>query len=308
MSKNKKEKLRLICKLPPGDVMTLTVAIESLHKQYPDKYLTGVKSLHPAIFHANPNVVRMENGKDVRDIEMHYHDIQDSNQRSVSFINAYTSHLSKELDIPITPVSNRPVLYLEDTEKSWMSQVQEVTGKKIPFWIVNAGIKRDFTAKSWPIEHYQEVVNRTLGKIQWVQIGAKEDGHPKLDGVIDLREKTDIRQLIRLVFNSSGGLGPVTFLQHLCAAWDKPYICLLGGREPSQWVQYPLQHTLSTLGLLSCCKKSACWKSRVVQLGDGKEQDNSICEYPVLGMKRPSAKCMTSILPEAVLEILSRVC
>jgi ADP-heptose:LPS heptosyltransferase len=110
-------------------------------------------------------------------------------------------------------------------------------GRKIAFWLINAGIKNDFTTKAWPVEYFQEVVNRTCGRIQWVQIGAKEHDHPVLTGVIDLRGQTDHRQLIRLVWHAQGGLGPVTYLQHLCAAWEKPYVCLLGGREPVTWTQ-----------------------------------------------------------------------
>ena len=57
-----------------------------------------------------------------------------------------------------------------------------------------------------------------------MQVGAKEHDHPKLDGAIDLRNKTDHRQLIRLAWHSCGGLGPVTYLQHLCAAWEKRFV------------------------------------------------------------------------------------
>ena len=56
--------------------------------------------------------------------------------------------------------------------------------------------------------------------------------------MINLAGQTDHRQLIRLAWHARGGLGPVTYLQHLCAAWEKPYICLLGGREPATWVHY----------------------------------------------------------------------
>ena len=177
----------------------------------------------------------------------------------------------------------------------------------VPFWLVCAGTKSDYTAKAWPVEHYQEVVDRTRGRIQWVQVGALQHNHPELRGVIDLRGQTDQRQLIRLAYHCHGGLGPVTYLQHLCAAWEKPYLCLLGGREPATWVQYPLQHTFHTMGLLDCCRTKACWKSRVVPLNDGSDKDNSLCQWPVLGGRMPVGKCMASIRPERVIQILLEI-
>jgi hypothetical protein len=121
-----------------------------------------------------------------------------------------------------------------------------------------------------------------------------------LKNVINFVGKTDARQLVRLAWHAQGGLGPITFLQHLCAAFEKPYVALVGGREPVGWVQYPLQTTLHTLGKLPCCRAKACWRSRVVVLGDGAEQDRSLCELPVLGMARPVGKCMAVIRPDEV--------
>jgi ADP-heptose:LPS heptosyltransferase len=119
-----------------------------------------------------------------------------------------------------------------------------------------------------------------------------------LRGVIDLLGKTDPRQLIRLVYHSSGGVGPSTFLQHLCAAWQKPYVCLLGGREPVAWVQYPKQTTLHSIGQLDCCRDRACWKSRVVPLGDRSEQDRSLCSNP----RGRIPLCLDRIEPRKVAE------
>ena len=53
------------------------------------------------------------------------------------------------------------------------------------------------------------------------------------------------------------------------------------------------------MGTLPCCRDTACWKSRVVKLGDGAEQDQSLCDAPVL-TEVPSGKCMAMIRPETV--------
>lgn len=207
-------------------------------------------------------------------------------------MQGYVEWFANKLKIPLRLEVNRPYLYLSREERSWIPQVER------PFWIVNAGVKKDFTCKGWGHERYQEVVDKLQGKVKFVQIGEKGHEHKPLNGVVDLLGKTDTRQLIRLVYHSSGGVGPSTFLQHLCAAWEKPYVCLLGGREPVAWVQYPKQTTLHTIGQLDCCRSRACWKSRVVPLGDGAHQDGSLCAKPVNGVP----ECLTRITPNKVME------
>lgn len=174
-------------------------------------------------------------------------------------------------------------------------------GRDVKFWLVNAGVKHDYTLKQWPVEYYQEVVDHFRGVLQFVQVGSAEHDHPTLKNVINLVGQTDARQFIRLVYHAQGGVGPITFLQHLCAAFEKPYVALLGGREPVAWTQYPLQTTLHTIGRLPCCRTRSCWRSRVVPLRDGSEQDASLRESPVLGMERAVGKCMALIKPADVI-------
>ncbi len=304
------ERLILTTGLCPGDVLTLTAAVESLHLIYPGEYETDVRTPAAEIWQHNPRITPIPDGDpDARKIECHYPSIGRSNQEPVPFLAGYTSHLGEQLGRPLRCVVNRPQLYLSPEEASWQNHISQhfTGGKQVPYWLVNAGVKADYTAKSWPIEHYQAVIDTTLGDVQWVQVGAAEHGHPALRHVIDLRGKTDHRQFLRLVYHASGGLGPVTYLQHVCAAWQKPYICLLGGREPATWVQYPLQHTLSSLGTMACCRLRACWKSRVLAAGDGDAKDQSLCEWPVVGLQRPSPKCMAAITPDDVLSLLRRI-
>jgi ADP-heptose:LPS heptosyltransferase len=303
------KKLILRANLCPGDILTMTAAVESLHLTYPDEYETDVRTPAREIWEHNPRITKVaDDDPEAEKIDLKYPSINCSNQEHVPFLGGYTEDLGQKIGRPLTLKVNRPCLYLSGDEKAWIDQVRHhvTNGRQVPFWLVNAGIKNDYTAKAWPTEYFQEVVTRTVGQIQWVQVGAKEHDHPNLDGTINLVGKTDHRQLIRLAWHARGGLGPVTYLQHLCAAWEKPYICLLGGREPTTWVQYPLQHTLHTIGMLPCCKASACWKSRIVQGKDSSTKDQSLCQWPVLGLARPVARCMAAIRPDEVITVLER--
>lgn len=300
---------RLLLKslLSPGDAVVMTAAVRSLHDTYPGEYLTDVETSAMEIWENNPNRTVLGTSAEVN--ELQYELVHQSNQRALSFMQAYTDGLSRVIGRPLQLTVNRPQLYLSEEEKSWMDQLQQYStnGRKIPFWIINTGVKKDYTTKQWPVEFYQKVVDQTAGLIQWVQIGANEHEHHPLAGVISLLGRTNTRELIRLVSHSKGGLGPSTFLQHLCAAFDKQYICILGGREPVPWVTYPRQTTLHTIGQLECCKNGACWISRVVPVFDDDPKDKSLCSQPILGYIKPVGKCMAIIRPEEVVAVLSRI-
>lgn len=300
-------KIILRCFLSPGDVLTLTAAIKSLHDYYPGQFLTDVRTSCNCLFDHNPYITKLEESE-AEAIDMHYTDmISRSNQVPNTFLRGYTDHLGKQLGIRLELSTNRPHLWLSDEERTWINQVKEhITHRDTKFWIVVAGVKEDFTLKQWPIEYYQETVDRLCGQVQFVQVGESGHNHPRLRNVIDLVGQTDIRQLVRLCWWALGGLGPITFLQHIFAAFEKPYVALLGAREPVSWTQYPIQTTLHTLGALPCCRGGACWRSRVVSLGDGQEHDRSLCEQPVFGLARPVGRCMALIEPTEAVSAIQR--
>lgn len=278
----------------------MTAAIEMLHSQYPNKYLTAIDSPVPAIWENNPHVApKASLSKDAKYMRMNYPAVHESGQRPIHFLQGYVEYLGDQLKIPLKLNTNRPHLYISAQERSWINQVQEVTGDSTPYWIINSGVKRDYTAKGWGQASYQKLVNECKDRIRFVQVGEAGHLHPPLEGVVDFRGRTDTRQLIRLCWNAQGGVGPSTFIQHIFAAFQKPYVCIAGGRESKSWLDYPTQVTLSSIGTMDCCQNSGCWKSRVVPLGDGKDLDSSLCANPVFG-NEPVPKCLSNIHPDDV--------
>lgn len=287
--------------LCPGDVLAMTAAIYSLHKANSGSFVTAVETTAPALWEHNPDVVSLEDAAGGEEVQMHYPLVNESNQRLIHFLQAYCDYLEHALKVRVPLLTNRPMIYLGRAEQEWVGQVEEVVGRRVPYWVMCAGRKNDYTAKFWGTENYQRVVDLLRGRIQFVQIGEQGHHHPPLKNVINLVGHTDHRQLVRLVHHADGVVCGVTYLHHLAAALEKPSVTIMGGREPVAWNTYPRCQLLHTVGSLSCCAHGGCWKSRTVALGDSSEQNNVLCDDPVLG-DEPLPRCMTLIRPEEVAE------
>lgn len=273
----------------PGDILMLTAAVRDLARAHPGRFDVRVSTPCPALWENNPHAVHVDDpGPDA--IEVGYAEaIQSSNQAPRHFVRGFAMELESKLGLRIPTTEFRGDIHLSDDERGWINQVEQEFGFKGPFWIVVAGGKFDFTAKWWDPDRYQEVVDRLRGRIQFVQVGSDEHFHPRLDGVLDLVGRTDLRQLVRLIHHSAGVLCGVTFAMHAAAAVPVPHgrppracVVVAGGREPVQWEAYPGHRFLSTQGSLPCCAEGGCWKSRATLVGDGDRKDREdLCEAPV---------------------------
>ena len=292
----------------PGDILMLTATVRDLHASYPGEFLTDVRTSVDQLWQHNPLITPLrEDDPEVTALRCNYPLIHRSNESPYHFVQSFTEYLNDKLSLKITPQKYAGDIYLHQQEKRWISQVQERTGKEIPYWVIAAGGKYDFTAKWWASDRYQQVVDYFYGKIQFVQVGELHHYHPPLRGVIDLRGLTDVRQLIRLVYHAQGVVCGVTFLMHLAATVEtkgsagqtRPCVVIAGGREPPQWEAYPHHQFLHTVGALPCCEKGGCWKARTLPLGDGSEKDlpRNLCLNVVQGMPR----CMHMISAEEVI-------
>jgi Glycosyltransferase family 9 (heptosyltransferase) len=267
----------------PGDIVMLTAAARDLQLRHPGKFAVTVHTSAGELWERNPHATFSEAppiGAEV--IKCDYPLIHRSNQEPWHFIHGFHQHLGSKLGVKLEPTAFKGDIHLSDGERGWMSQVQEFTKERVPYWIVAAGGKFDYTAKWWPQERYQEVVDHFAGRILFVQVGEADYHHPALRGVLDLRGKTDLRQLVRLMHHAQGVVCPVTLLMHLAVAVptaknmcpSRPCVVIAGGREPSQWEAYPSHQFLHTCGALHCCDRGGCWKSRVVPLGDKDSKNN----------------------------------
>jgi hypothetical protein len=293
--------------LSPGDIIMLTAAVRDLHRCYPGRFATDVRTHCHALWEHNPHLTSLvETAPGVEVIDCDYPLIERCNQEPWHCLHGFIQFLNQRLRLRIRPTEYRGDIHLSALERSWYSQVHEFVGADIPFWIVSAGGKYDVTVKWWAVDRYQAVVDHFRDRLLFVQVGAVGHHHPRLERVLDLRGRTDLRQLVRLVYHAQGVLSPVTALMHLAAAVEvkpgmpvqRPCVVIAGGREPPHWEAYSHHQFIHRVGALPCCAHGGCWRDRIRPLGDGDERDqpDRLCVEPEGSLPR----CMAMITPEEV--------
>lgn len=298
-----------------GDIVCLTSAVRELHRQYPGEFLTDVRTPFPDLWQWNPDVTPIDDADpEANLLEVHYDrdlyvTVNQSNQHPVHLIEGYCQDLANQLGLPsLRPRELKGHVYLSPDEFGWQSVPHERFNCQ-RYWVLSlGGGKRDFTTKWYIPEHVQQVVDHFRGRLQFVQVGQRNDDwhwQPDLTGVLDLRGQTNVRQLLRVVHSSCGVLSGVTSTMHLAAAvplppWQRrprPCVVVAGGREPRTWYSYPTHRVLETVGALPCCAAGGCWHARTTPLSDGASGDQRLCERVIAG----HPKCMHMIRPESII-------
>lgn len=310
-----RRRLILRCWYSLGDIVLLTAAVRDLHRAYPGQFLTDVRTPFDDLWLHNPWITPLRDSE-AETVECDFALLEESNRAPYHAIHSFTEDLSRKLDLRIRPTEFRGDIHLHPLERAWTPQVAEVLGFDAPYWIIVAGGKSDCTIKWWAPERWQAVVDHFRGRILFVQAGAANDTHPALSGVLDLRGKTEVRELVRLVHHSAGVVCPVTGIMHLAAAVtphegcprNRACVVVAGGREPAQWAAYHHHQFLHTAGALWCCDQGGCWKSRTVPIGDGDtHRDQSLCLDTVTTRKKTILpRCMAMITHGDVIRAIER--
>ena len=295
----------------PGDIVMLTAAVRDLMTAHGDKFEVAVRTSCPDLWDNNPWLTPLdEEDPEVEIIDMEYPLVHRSNDLPYHFIHGFRMFLEDRLDLRIPAGPFKGDIHLSDEERAWTGQYEELTGRDEPFWIVNAGGKTDYTCKIWPADRWQAVVDGMNERgMRCAQIGldAPDHLHPDLKGVLDLRGKTTLRELVRLIYHSSGVMGPVSASMHLAAAVParpdrvrglRPAVIVAGGREATHWEEYPGHQFLHTIGRLDCCAGGGCWRSRVKPT---EKEDEGTTSHLCVDLVGETPRCMTMIQPSDVL-------
>jgi len=279
-----------------GDILMMSAGIRDFKKAFPESKI-GVSTTASHIWDYNPYIdeIPIIDKNNIIEIGPSYL-TNASNRDDRHFANAFRISIEDKLLVSIPQGPIKPDI--------WMSEEEIVSPPLIepPYWIITAGEKGDWTSKTYPFHRWQKIVN-FFPKIKFVQIGAKEHKHPKLEGenIINWIGKTQgredgIRRLFKLFYHAEGSIGLVSFQMHLAAAFNMPCIVIAGAREPARFTRYPNQQYLCTDGCLPCSSQSACWSCEMEKSCKMIDEEE--------GIKFP--KCMGLILPGDVIRAISQ--
>ena len=146
------------------------------------------------------------------------------------------------------PVELRPYIFLTPAElaagRLAENQVAlQSTGLAAPLAMLN---------REWYPHRFQELCAQLRSDVRVVQVGSASD--LKLEGAIDLRGKTSLRQTAAVLANSLVFIGLVGFVMHLARAVDCRSVIIYGGREKPALTGY-----VANKNLYHQVRCAPCW-------------------------------------------------
>jgi hypothetical protein len=299
-----KKEIIIVQNLSPGDTCGGAIPlIESIHKQFPNQYLTDFQGTCANDFFKNsPYITKLPDSAERYKAD---YNMNGNSHRSFSFAQSHCDHFTQyfKLSTPLINQTRKPTIYLDEKEK------ERWPGLPDKFLVLTAGWKPDCSIKGK--NHHllwgEAVEFCKAHNVSVLQVGQDGHNHPLIPGTIDMRGKTSIRQLIRLVYHSIGTMSSISMLTHISAAFDVPNFCV-SSRESQDFAQYRTTVSLNCIGLLPCASgdgsSGGCWRNTLDEehyLDGVKRQD--ICALPIIqedGTKVP--KCVDIIRKSGALQ------
>jgi len=212
---------------------------------------------HPSLFEGNtdvdavvptdwryPELAQRWGG---RSIMPNYAEIIESEDRSVAPERHIISCMCQRAGLT-GPVTLRPYMTLSPAEKD----AGRLAARQIAIQSSILSASMPIRNKQWKPDRFQEVVENLRHAYTFVQVGSPRD--PQLEGVVDLRGKTSLRQTGAVMSQSLVFIGLVGFLMHLARAVDCRSVIVYGGREAPWQSGYSSNENIFTP--LDC---SPCW-------------------------------------------------
>lgn len=298
-----RRQVRLQCGFSLGDVVALTGAVREICEQYPGEFLFEPATTYPEVWLHNPNTRRLRGS--VETIECDKVAIDRTGAGGRHYIGAYLDLLNNHLGTTASLRTLAGDIYLSEKERNWYSDVWTLCHEELPYWIVCSGGKFDIPIKWWSHDRYQAVVDHFKDRILFVQVGTWGNQHLKLRGTVDLRGKTDVRDLIHLLYCARGVFCGVTSLMHLAAAVptedgsSREAVIIAGAREPKVWEHYPGHHYFDTSHHVPC---GNCWKNTHISLPDRRQNFNRNIRCSRISRSLP--ECMDIIGVDEVIDAI----
>jgi hypothetical protein len=164
---------------------------------------------------------------------------------------------------------------------------------------------------------WQQVVNKLSSYKDFpllVHVGTHKDVYSVqgLKGCIEARGRTDIEQLLWMVYHSRGVITTGTFLSHLAAALGKPAVVLAGGHR-SRWEDGYSRDVIERYGDIEQGNRLSFRKTRAQVYLDNSAPDECESDEPCgcthLGERGSTARCkMVRMVGVAGLKMRQAAC
>jgi glycosyl transferase family 9 (putative heptosyltransferase) len=238
----------------PGDDLLASAVLRQWRqvRGTPVWYLTR----HPNLFAGNPDVALTAgyspalagalSAFGVKRIRLAYHHYDAAQDRSIASGDHIINLMCRSAGLP--PLDDpRPLIHLTEDERARARRDR-------PYVVVQSSVlsaKMPIRNKEWFPDRMQAVV-RALDGVEVLQLGSTSD--PALEGVVDLRGRTSVREAAAILAGARAFVGMVGFLMHLARAVSTPSVVVFGGREHPSQSGYAVNRNLFTE--LPC---SPCW-------------------------------------------------
>ena len=146
-------------------------------------------------------------------------------------------------------VELKPYLHLSDTELAYGNMVE----RQIAIQSSNVGGRWPALTKQWYPERFQSVVDLLKSEFNFVQLGSQND--PAIEGAVDLRGKTTLRETAAILSSSIMLVGLEGMLMHMARAVECPSVIVYGARVLPSEIGYSANENLYVP--MPC---SPCWK------------------------------------------------
>ena len=160
--------------------------------------------------------------------------------------------MGKRIGVHVRDV--RPDCYIDET----LSEQFRITWRDLPrpHVLVQRHTSSFTPNKNWPDTSWNALIGIVLKTATVIEIGEKSEGqhHFTFPNYIDLRGKTDVRELVASIAAADIIVAPVSGPVHIAAAVRTPAVVILGGYELPENTAYPGNRILYTP--MEC---SPCW-------------------------------------------------
>jgi len=243
-----------------GDDLMCSTILRELRKR--GKRSLAVVTPNPSLFEKNPDVQKIILQSDAR--------LNRWGRAGLPVVKlAHTGYdAARDLDLPPDehvliricrlagirgPVELRPYIFLTAAELAAGKLVEnqvaiQSSGLSSPLGLLN---------REWYQQRFQELCAELRSDVRVVQIGGISD--MRLEGAVDLRGKTSLRQTAAVLANSLVFIGLVGFVMHLARAVDCRSVIIYGGREKPAITGYVANKNLYTqVRCAPCWLRNAC--------------------------------------------------